>query len=75
MEIDPNAGYELQRFDGHSSVAQAVTLDLLFVKRAFTGKYVIVDSGMGILGRDVLNHLAILLDGPHLSWELNDSTK
>jgi hypothetical protein len=75
LEIDPNAGYELEGFDGRTTVAQAVTLDLLFVKRAFTGKYVIVDSGIGILGRDVLNHLAILLDGPHLSWELNASTK
>ena len=26
LEIDPNAGYELQDFDGRSSVAQAVTL-------------------------------------------------
>ena len=58
-----------------TTVAQAVTPDLLFVKRAFTGKYIIVDSGIGILGRDVLNHPAILLDGPHRSWDLNASTK
>ncbi len=76
LEIDPNAGYELQGFDGRSTVAQAVTLDLLFVNRTFRGKYVIVNSNMGILGRDVLNHLAILLDGPHRSWhEQNDSVK
>src|SRR6266576_3845893 len=56
LEIDPHAGYELQGFDGRSTFAQVVTLDLLFVKRAFRGKYVIVNSGMGILGRDVLNH-------------------
>jgi Retroviral aspartyl protease len=69
LEIDPNAGYELEGFDGRTTVAQAVTLELVFVKRSFGGKYVIVDSGMGILGRDVLNHLAILLDGPHLMWQ------
>ncbi|SRR6266404_5280359 len=76
LEIDPNAGYELQGFDGRNSVAQAVTLDLLFLKRTIRGKYVVVDSSMGILGRDVLNHLAILLDGPSLSWhEQSDSPK
>lgn len=74
LEIDPNAGYELQGFDGHSSLAQAVTLDVIFAKKIIRGKYVVVNSGMGILGRDVINHLAILLDGPRLSWqERNDS--
>lgn len=66
----------LQGFDGQSTVAQAVQLDLVFVKRTFRGKFVIVNSKMGILGRDVLNHLAILLDGPQLTWqEQNDSAK
>ena len=75
-DFDPNAGYELQDFDGQVSVAQAVQLDLVFVKRAFRGKYAIGNSEMGILGRDVLNHLAILLDGPQLSWqEQNDAPK
>ena len=74
LEVDPNAGYELQGFDGRSSLAQAVTLDLIFAKKIIRGKYVVVNSGMGILGRDVMNHLAILLDGPRLSWqERNDS--
>jgi hypothetical protein len=74
LEIDPNAGYELQGFDGHSSLAQAVTLDVIFAKKIIRGKYVVVNSGMGILGRDVINHLAILLDGPRLSWhERNNS--
>jgi hypothetical protein len=74
LEIDPNASYELQGFDGHSSLAQAVTLDVIFTKKIIRGKYVVVNSGMGILGRDVINHLAILLDGPRLSWqERNDS--
>jgi hypothetical protein len=53
-----------------------VQLDLVFVKGTFGGKFVIVNSKMGILGRDVLNHLAILLDGPQLTWqEQNDSAK
>jgi len=50
LEIDPNAGYELQGFDGHSSVAQAVTLDLIFVQRTIRGKYVVVKFRHGNLG-------------------------
>lgn len=74
MEIDPRAGYELEGFDGRSSLAQAVTLDVIFAKKIIRGKYVVVNSSMGILGRDVINHLSILLDGPRLSWqERNDS--
>ena len=74
LDIDPNVGYELQGFDGHSSLAQAVTLDVIFAKKIIRGKYVVVNSGMGILGRDVINHMAILLDGPRFNWqERNDS--
>jgi hypothetical protein len=75
LDIDPNAGYELQGFDGRTSLAESVTLDLIFVKRTIRGKYVVVNSAMGILGRDVLNHLTILLDGPRLSWEQSVSPK
>ncbi len=65
----------MQGFDGQSTMAQTVQLEVVFVRRTFGGRFVIVDSRMGILGRDVLNHLAILLDGPELSWqEQNDST-
>jgi hypothetical protein len=74
LEIDPNAGYELEGFDGRTTMAQVTQLDLIFVERAFRGKYVIVDSNIGILGRDVLNHVAVLLDGPRLSWEEQRNT-
>jgi len=76
LEIDLNARYELQGFDGKRTMAQVAQLDLIFVERAFRGKYVISESNMGIPGRDVLNHVALLLDGPRLSWqEQNDSAK
>jgi hypothetical protein len=76
LEIDPNAGYELEGFDGRRTMAQVAQLDLIFVEKAFRGKYVIIDSNMGILGRDVLNHVAVLLDSPRLSWhEQKDSSE
>ncbi|MEK6336026.1 MAG: hypothetical protein AABM67_13940 [Acidobacteriota bacterium] len=57
-------------------MAQVAQLDLIFFEKAFRGKYVIVDSNTGILGRDVLNHVAVLLDGPRMSWhEHKDSSE
>ena len=76
LEIDPNAGYELEGFDGRRTMAQVAQLDLIFVEKAFRGNYVVIDSNVGILGRDVLNHVAVLLDGPRLNWhELKDSSQ
>jgi len=69
LDIDPEGSYELEGFDGRRTMSQTVKLDLIFIERAFRGKYVIVDSYVGILSRDVLNHVALLLDGPQLSWQ------
>jgi hypothetical protein len=60
--------YELVGFDGTKSIAPAAEFDLLFQNRAFAGRFLLIDQPWGILGRDVLNHVAILLDGPKKSW-------
>jgi hypothetical protein len=51
----------------------AVNLDMLFLKRLFKGQYLVIDEERGILGRDVLNHIALLLDGPRLRWDEHSS--
>jgi len=61
--------YQLPSFDGTTSESEAVQVDLVFLNRRFRGQYLSVDGEVGILGRDVLNHLRLLLDGPLLSWE------
>jgi hypothetical protein len=66
--VEPGSAYVLVGFDGSSSTAEAVQLDLVFLKRAFKGRFLLTDQPCGVLGRDVLNHLAVLLDGPNLSW-------
>ena len=50
-------------FDGSRSVAPAVQLELVFLRRAFKGRFLLIDQEWGIIGRDILNHLAILLNG------------
>ena len=60
--------YELIGFDGNKSLVPAVFLELIFVLRTFRGQYVLIDDEQGILGRDVINHLALVLDGPQRQW-------
>ena len=69
LDFDPNGDYQLESFDGRRSLAKSVQLDLMFLSRTLSGRYVVVASEIGILGRDVLNHSAVLLDGPQLSWQ------
>ena len=60
--------YELMGFDGSRSEAVAVTVEMVFLDRTFRGQYLLIDAERGVLGRDVLNHLAVLLDGPGRRW-------
>jgi hypothetical protein len=62
-------GYELMDFDGSRSFAPAVTLDMILLNRIFRGRYVLTEDEHGILGRDILNHVALLLDGPRQYWQ------
>jgi hypothetical protein len=68
ISSDSNEGYELMGFDGSTSVARVVELDLLFLRRAFKGRFLVINQEWGLLGRDVLNHLSLLFDGPSFSW-------
>jgi len=72
--IEPDTGYEVMGFDGRKSIAQVVSLDLIFLRRAFRGRFLVSGQEWGIIGRDVLNHVAVLLDGPQLVWEEQKSS-
>lgn len=64
----PDQRYELMSFDGSRSFTPVVMLDLLFLRRAFRGRYLLIEAERGILGRDILNHVTLLLDGPRQQW-------
>lgn len=68
VAVNPNEGYELVGFDGSISVARVVQLDLVFLGRAFKGRFLLIDQEWGLLGRDILNHVSLLFDGPRLVW-------
>jgi hypothetical protein len=62
-------GYELLGFDGSTSLAQAARLNLELLGKTFKGQFLLIDQEWGLLGRDVLNHLTLLFDGPRLIWD------
>lgn len=65
---DSDESFELVGFDGSASQASAVDLELIFSGRSFHGKFLLIDQEWGILGRNVLNRVPILFDGPRLAW-------
>jgi hypothetical protein len=60
--------YELEAFDGTKSSAPAVMAELQFLGKSFRGQFLLIDSWHGILGRNVLNNIALALDGPARRW-------
>lgn len=63
-----NLRYELMGFDGSKSFAPVVLIDMIFLNRAFRDRYLLTKDEYGILGRDILNHVTLLLDGPRQQW-------
>jgi hypothetical protein len=59
---------ELVGFDGSKSFATVASLDMIFLRRAFRGRYPPLEQELGILGRDILDHSVLLLDGPAQNW-------
>lgn len=61
--------YELIGFDGNTSFAPVVQLELIFCGRTFRGQFLVINQEWGILGRNVLNSVPLMLDGPNLTWD------
>lgn len=64
----PDTGYELTGYDGSISISRVVQVDLLFLGRTFRGRFLLIDQNWGIIGRNILNNIAIYLDGPRHTW-------
>lgn len=68
LHADAEESYELMAFDGSISTAPVVQLGMSFLRKTFRGRFLLIDQEWGVLGRDILNLLTLLLDGPNLSW-------
>jgi len=63
------ARYELVAFDSTTSSADAVRAELVFLDKRFRGQFLLIEAEIGVLGRDVLDNVRVVLDGPGLQWE------
>ncbi len=68
LTMATNQSYELAGFDGNITTAQVVSLELVLCHRIFRGQFLLLDQTWGILGRNILNQLPLLFDGPRLEW-------
>ena len=70
LGVKPVSGkdYELLGFDGTRSTAQAVDVDMIFLAKAYRGRYLLIDDERGVLGRDILASVVLLLHGPLQEW-------
>jgi hypothetical protein len=68
LELIADNVYELMGFNGTTTFAPAVQVELLFLDRTFRGRFLVFDQEWGILGRDVLNLVSLWLNGPELTW-------
>jgi hypothetical protein len=60
--------YRLLSFDDEVSEAEAVRAHIVFSGRSFRGTFLDIDANIGVLGRNVLNNVRILLDAPAQMW-------
>ena len=60
--------YELEAFDGTKSTAPAITAELQFLDKSFRGQFLLIDNWHGVMGRNILNNLLLLFDGPSRKW-------
>jgi hypothetical protein len=68
------ARYQLVAFDGTTNESEAVHVVLVLLNRTFRGRFLQVESEVGVIGRNVLNRVRLLLDGPALNWEESPPT-
>jgi hypothetical protein len=61
--------YQFVAFDTTVSESEVVLASLAFRRWNFRGRNLLTDSGVGVIGRDILNHLRLLLGGPASHWE------
>ena len=69
IEPEEDKVYEVQGFDEQTRLVQMVQLELIFLRRKFSGQFLLIDQPMGILGRYILNSMSIVFDGPHSKWD------
>ena len=62
--------YEVMAYDNTVQECSTVRGEVVFMRGHFKGQFIVVDQHVGVLGRNILNHLVVTLDGPGLEWNV-----
>lgn len=70
LGIEPNLSkaYEAIGFDGAPRIVYTAELEIEFLNYKFKGQFLLVEQPIGYLGRNILNNLRLLFDGPRGEW-------
>ena len=60
--------YDVMAYDNRVRACQSVHAGVVFLRGHFKGRFIVLDQDVGVLGRNILNHFVVTLDGPHLEW-------
>jgi predicted aspartyl protease len=60
----------IELLTGQEIMLDRTQLTIEFLHFRFHGAFLVVDSNYGVLGRNILNALALTLDGPRLEWSI-----
>jgi hypothetical protein len=61
--------YELEGFDGGMKLVEVAIVEMVFLGRKFKGQFLLIDQPLGIIGRNILNAVALILNGPRGTWD------
>jgi hypothetical protein len=61
--------YEILAYDNTVRSCSSVSAEVVFMRGRFKGQFVVLDQDVGVLGRNILNHLVLTLDGPRHVWD------
>jgi predicted aspartyl protease len=68
IKTEEDTDFEVQVFDGQIKRLKSAKLELYILGKKFAGEYLLIDRRIGILGRNILNNIRVLLDGPRRKW-------
>jgi hypothetical protein len=62
--------YEVMAYDNTVRECPTVRAEVVFMRGRFKGQFIVLDQDDGVLGRNILNHFIVTLDGPSLKWDV-----
>jgi hypothetical protein len=64
------SSFQLELFDGTRIAAEEADVTLHLAPFRFGGTYLVEEKGYGIIGRNILRHVVLRLDGPAQGWSV-----